>query len=172
MWPAREQFEGEWSLQRALATGLNDYLRHHRCRRRNFRADHGPSSGQTLTLRRRRIEQRSDVSAGDNQHVARTASSMKWVSQQHPRRLRSSTLLSDLGIANERVDANSVAATRYIVRGGRLVPLPGSPERSSGPERSRWRKTPAAREPFIARTKTRRRRIHCHVRAPALGTSS
>lgn len=36
-------------------------------------------------------------------------------------------LLSDLGIAKERVDANPVAATRYIVRGGRLVPLPGSP---------------------------------------------
>ena len=36
-------------------------------------------------------------------------------------------LLSDLGIANERVDANAVAATRYIVRGGELVALPVSP---------------------------------------------
>jgi oxygen-dependent protoporphyrinogen oxidase len=36
-------------------------------------------------------------------------------------------LLEELGIAKERVDANAVAATRYVVRGGKLMALPGSP---------------------------------------------
>ncbi len=35
-------------------------------------------------------------------------------------------LLEELGIAAERADANAVAATRFIVRGGRLVALPTS----------------------------------------------
>ena len=33
-------------------------------------------------------------------------------------------LLDALGIRNERAEANAVAATRYVVRGGRLLPLP------------------------------------------------
>jgi len=37
------------------------------------------------------------------------------------------SLLQELGIAGERVDANAVASTRYIVRGGKLVALPGGP---------------------------------------------
>ena len=62
-------------------------------------------------------------------------------------------LLKDLGIANERVDASAVSATRYIVRGGNLVALPGSP--------GAFFTTPAFKlkaklrlfgEPFIART--------------------
>src|SRR5947207_2421709 len=36
-------------------------------------------------------------------------------------------LLDALGIRNERVEANAVAGTRYIVRNGKLVPLPTSP---------------------------------------------
>jgi len=36
-------------------------------------------------------------------------------------------LLDALGIRNERAEANAVASTRYVVRNGRLVPLPTSP---------------------------------------------
>jgi len=36
-------------------------------------------------------------------------------------------LLGELGIAKERLDASAVAATRYVVRGGKLIALPGSP---------------------------------------------
>ncbi len=36
-------------------------------------------------------------------------------------------LLRDLGIENERVNASSLAATRYIVRNGKLVALPTTP---------------------------------------------
>src|SRR5512140_1869329 len=36
-------------------------------------------------------------------------------------------LLDELGIANERMDAGAVATTRYVVRGGKLIALPGSP---------------------------------------------
>jgi len=64
-------------------------------------------------------------------------------------------LLSDLGIANERVDANAVAATRYIVRDGRLVPLPGSPGAFFSTKAFTLpAKLRLLREPFIARTKT------------------
>jgi oxygen-dependent protoporphyrinogen oxidase len=36
-------------------------------------------------------------------------------------------LLGDLGIAAERVDGSKASSKRYVVRGGRLVPLPMSP---------------------------------------------
>jgi len=62
-------------------------------------------------------------------------------------------LLDELGIANERMDASAVAATRYVVRGGKLIALPGSP----GAFLSTRAFTLAAKlrlfgEPFIART--------------------
>ena len=60
-------------------------------------------------------------------------------------------LLEALGIRDERVDASAVAATRYIVRDGRLVPLPTSPGAffvsaafTPGAKFRLWR------EPFIA----------------------
>ena len=63
------------------------------------------------------------------------------------------TLLADLGIAGERVDANAVAATRFIVRGGRLVPLPMSPQAFlTTPVFSLGAKLRLLREPFIAMT--------------------
>ena len=62
-------------------------------------------------------------------------------------------LLDELGIAKERMDASAVAATRYVVRGGKLIALPGSP----GAFFSTRAFTLAAKlrlfgEPFIART--------------------
>jgi protoporphyrinogen/coproporphyrinogen III oxidase len=64
-------------------------------------------------------------------------------------------LLQDLGIANERVDANAVAATRYIVRGGKLVALPGSPGAFfTTPAFTLNAKLRLLGEPFIARTGT------------------
>jgi len=64
-------------------------------------------------------------------------------------------LLSDLGIADERIDANAVAATRYIVRGGNLVPLPGSPGAFFTTRAFTLNaKLRLFAEPFIARTPT------------------
>jgi oxygen-dependent protoporphyrinogen oxidase len=62
-------------------------------------------------------------------------------------------LLDELGIAKERMDASAVAATRYVVRGGKLIALPTSP----GAFFSTRAFTVAAKlrlfgEPFIART--------------------
>jgi len=59
-------------------------------------------------------------------------------------------LLDRLGIRGERVATRAVAATRYIVRGGKLVALPTSPgsflaSRAFSPG-AKWR---LAREPFI-----------------------
>ena len=62
-------------------------------------------------------------------------------------------LLKDLGIAHERVDANAVAATRFIVRGGKLVALPGSPGAFlTTPAFTLKAKVRLFGEPFIART--------------------
>jgi oxygen-dependent protoporphyrinogen oxidase len=63
------------------------------------------------------------------------------------------SLLDELGIATERMDASAVAATRYVVRRGKLIALPGSP----GAFVSTRAFTLAAKlrlfgEPFIART--------------------
>ena len=62
-------------------------------------------------------------------------------------------LLKDLGIADERADANAVAAIRYIVRGGKLVALPGGPgaffTTSAFTLKAKLR---LFGEPFIART--------------------
>jgi protoporphyrinogen/coproporphyrinogen III oxidase len=62
-------------------------------------------------------------------------------------------LLQDLNIVNERVDANTVAATRYIVRGGKLVALPGGPGAFfTTPAFTLKAKVRLFGEPFIART--------------------
>jgi len=60
-------------------------------------------------------------------------------------------LLGALGIREERIDASAAAATRFIVRAGRLVPLPASPGAlfmssafTPGAKFRLWR------EPFIA----------------------
>jgi oxygen-dependent protoporphyrinogen oxidase len=59
-------------------------------------------------------------------------------------------LLRDLGIAQERRDAHGVAATRYIVRGGRLVALPVSPGAFlSTPAFTLRAKLRLLREPFV-----------------------
>lgn len=62
-------------------------------------------------------------------------------------------LLADLGIAAERRDASAVAATRFIVRDGRLVALPTSPAAflTTGAF-SLSAKLRLLREPFIAPT--------------------
>ena len=62
-------------------------------------------------------------------------------------------LLQDLGIAKERTDASAVAATRYIVRGGKLVALPGGPGAFfTTPAFTLKAKLRLFGEPFIART--------------------
>jgi len=60
-------------------------------------------------------------------------------------------LLDALGIRDERIDASAAAATRFVVRAGRLVPLPASPGAlfmsaafTPGAKFRLWR------EPFIA----------------------
>jgi oxygen-dependent protoporphyrinogen oxidase len=60
-------------------------------------------------------------------------------------------LLDALGIRGERADASAVAATRFIVRGGRLVPLPTSPGAFlTTPAFTLGAKLRLLREPFIA----------------------
>ena len=60
-------------------------------------------------------------------------------------------LLDAAGIGAERLDAAAAAAKRYVVRGGRLVPLPGSPGAFlATPLFSLGAKLALAREPFIA----------------------
>lgn len=60
------------------------------------------------------------------------------------------TLFADLGIAAERTDANAVAATRFIVRNGRLVALPTSPRAFlTTPAFSLGAKLRLLREPFV-----------------------
>jgi oxygen-dependent protoporphyrinogen oxidase len=62
-------------------------------------------------------------------------------------------LLADLGIAAERRDANAVAATRFIVRGGKLLALPTSPAAFFTTRAfSLQAKLRLMREPFIAPT--------------------
>lgn len=60
-------------------------------------------------------------------------------------------MLGDLGIAAERRDASSVASTRFIVRDGRLTPLPTSPGAFLTTSAfSLGAKLRLLREPFIA----------------------
>lgn len=62
-------------------------------------------------------------------------------------------LLQDLGIADERIDANAIASTRYVVRGGKLAALPGSPRAFVTTSAfTLVAKLRVLREPFIART--------------------
>jgi oxygen-dependent protoporphyrinogen oxidase len=59
-------------------------------------------------------------------------------------------LLSAAGIAGERLDATAAAAKRYVLRGGRLVPLPTSPGAFlRTPLFSLRAKLALAREPFV-----------------------
>ncbi len=60
-------------------------------------------------------------------------------------------LLDAAGIAAERLDATAAAARRYVLRGGRLAPLPTSPGAFlATPLFSIGAKLALAREPFIA----------------------
>jgi oxygen-dependent protoporphyrinogen oxidase len=60
-------------------------------------------------------------------------------------------LLDALALRGERADASAVAATRFIVRGGRLIPLPMSPGAFlATPAFSLGAKLRLLREPFIA----------------------
>jgi len=60
-------------------------------------------------------------------------------------------LLDQLGIRDERADASAVASTRFIVRGGKLVPLPTSPGAFlTTPAFTLGAKLRLLREPFIA----------------------
>ena len=60
-------------------------------------------------------------------------------------------LLDALGIRDERADASAVASTRFIVRGGKLIPLPTSPQAFlTTPAFSFGAKLRLLREPFIA----------------------
>jgi oxygen-dependent protoporphyrinogen oxidase len=64
-------------------------------------------------------------------------------------------LLGDLGIAPERRDASAVAATRFVVRGGKLLALPTSPPAFLTTRAFSLRaKLRLLREPFIAPTAT------------------
>lgn len=61
-------------------------------------------------------------------------------------------LLDELGIADQRIDTNPTAASRYIVRAGRLVALPMSPHRLLASRAFSVRgKLRLLREPFVAR---------------------
>ena len=76
-------------------------------------------------------------------------------------------LLDRLGIRDERLDANAVASTRFIVRGGKLVALPASPGAFfTTPAFSLGAKLALLREPFIAPRARRRRGIDRRVRPP------
>jgi oxygen-dependent protoporphyrinogen oxidase len=60
-------------------------------------------------------------------------------------------LLDALGIRSERADASAVASTRFIVRGGKLIPLPTSPQAFlTTPAFTLGAKLRLLREPFIA----------------------
>jgi oxygen-dependent protoporphyrinogen oxidase len=60
-------------------------------------------------------------------------------------------LLDAAGIAAERLDATAAAARRYVLRGGRLVPLPASPGAFlTTPLFSLGAKLALLREPFVA----------------------
>lgn len=62
------------------------------------------------------------------------------------------TLLDELGITGERVYANPAARNRYILRNGRLIPLPLSPFAFiSTPLFSAGAKLRLLREPFVSR---------------------
>ncbi len=61
-------------------------------------------------------------------------------------------LLSSAGIRDQRVDASAMAAKRYILRGGALLPLPMSPPAFFATRLFSWRaKLGLLREPFISR---------------------
>jgi protoporphyrinogen/coproporphyrinogen III oxidase len=61
-------------------------------------------------------------------------------------------LLDATGIRGERVDASAVAATRFVVRDAKLVPLPSSPSSLiATPAFSAGAKLRLLREPFIGR---------------------
>ena len=62
-------------------------------------------------------------------------------------------LLRDLGIADDRIDANAIASTRYVVRRGEPVALPGSPGAFlTTPAFTLAAKLRLLGEPFIAAT--------------------
>jgi protoporphyrinogen/coproporphyrinogen III oxidase len=59
-------------------------------------------------------------------------------------------LLEEVGIAREKIYANPLARNRFILRDGRLVPLPLSPAAFLGTKLFSWRaKFALAREPFV-----------------------
>ncbi len=61
-------------------------------------------------------------------------------------------LLRDAGILDQRLDAEPAAARRYIIRGGRLVPMPTSPLAFLATGLFSWRaKLALLREPFVPR---------------------
>ncbi len=60
-------------------------------------------------------------------------------------------LMTGLGIADERVPADSAARNRYVVRDGRLIALPLTPAAFLSTKLFSWRaKLALAREPFVA----------------------
>jgi oxygen-dependent protoporphyrinogen oxidase len=64
---------------------------------------------------------------------------------------RINELLGDLGLSGERLDANAVAGTRFVVRGGKPVALPTSPGAfATSPAFSLGAKLRLMREPFVA----------------------
>jgi len=61
-------------------------------------------------------------------------------------------LLSSAGIRDQRVEASAIAAKRYILRDGTLLPLPMSPPAFFATRLFSWRaKLGLLREPFVAR---------------------
>jgi oxygen-dependent protoporphyrinogen oxidase len=61
-------------------------------------------------------------------------------------------LVGEVGLGGERVEANAAAKKRFILRGGRLVPVPTSPGAFfSTPLFSAGTKLALLREPFVAR---------------------
>ena len=63
-------------------------------------------------------------------------------------------LLADLGIAGERIEVNSAASKRYVVRDGALIALPASPSALFATRLfSVGAKLKLLREPFVARAK-------------------
>lgn len=61
-------------------------------------------------------------------------------------------LLSLAGVRDQRVDASAIAARRYVLRDGALLPLPMSPPAFLGTRLFSWRaKLGLLREPFVAK---------------------
>ena len=111
---------------------VDEHARQHRCRRASSSAPGFPGSRSAFDLQRRGLAVEVLDAGSAAGGVIGTIHRDGALYETGPNSALDSTplineLLDALGIRDERIEANAVAATRYIVRDGRLVPLPTSP---------------------------------------------